>query len=311
MAGSGDILKLALIGGAGYLAYEWWQNQQAAARASSTGTGTGAASGTTPAAASGGSAPAPAPASGGNSGYSGPSLDAIYAQLVAAAIAGMQGGDTSVTCGSNGALSGFGIVRNIGGGTGVVQRKSAGSTGAATSGSTSTGNASCSTPLANPDVWNWYLMNRTAMGQYISAAPGPDVAFPGADRTVPITGAQYWAGVAPLLQQQLPGLSGLGAFGYAFRRSGMGLYVGRRRGMGDTSTPDAITSADIAAAAGTYAPDASAALATPVGNIDPNSLPLSLQVAAATGGGAVPSDLYWLAGGALLLLFGVGMAARR
>ena len=51
------------------------------------------------------------------------------------------------------------------------------------------------------DVFNWYLV---AANVGVSAGPAPP------DHTSQITLAQYWAWVAPILQQQMPGLAGLG-----------------------------------------------------------------------------------------------------
>ncbi len=233
-ANTGELIKWGAILGGGY----WLYNQY------STGTGifapaASSAPASAAASASPGTTPAspPAPNASPAPTYSGPSLDAMYSQLVAA-VQASYGGDPAIGCQG---LSGLGA--------GVQVRGHGPAPQAASDPLPPAKPASCSTPLATPDVWNWYLVNRANVG--VSSAPSPADAFPGAELSAPITGAQYWAGVSPLLSKQL-GMSGLGFFGSSFRRSGMGVYVGRgkRRGVGDISAADlaasGLTNADVA-----------------------------------------------------------------
>jgi hypothetical protein len=59
-----------------------------------------------------------------------------------------------------------------------------------------------------PDGWNYYLVQ----GGYPSPAPDPADVFPGVDRSIPMTSAQYWAGMSAWLQKN-KGMSGVGIFG--------------------------------------------------------------------------------------------------
>ena len=159
--------------------------------------------------------------------YSGPSLDAIYAALVAAAVKGMQNGDTGVTCPGMSGYRGFGIgtgsratavatmpVRAVAGG--VPARSILTDTGSRVVASPPSPSVptSCATPSASPWVWNYYLVN---LGMGVSTAPDITAAFPGVDDSQAMTASQYWAGVSPLISRSL-GMSGLGIFGSSFRR---------------------------------------------------------------------------------------------
>jgi hypothetical protein len=77
--------------------------------------------------------------------------------------------------------------------------------------------STCANPYALYDVFNWYLVNRANVG--ISSAPAPP------DNTTVLSLSDYWAWAAPLLQAQIPGLSGYGAM-YA----GLGALAARMRG---------------------------------------------------------------------------------
>ena len=315
---SSGLIKIAAIGGVGYLAYNWWQSQQTSSASGATGStaagGTGAGASTPPV------NPANPPTA---SIYNGPSLDQMYSQLVAAALAGMSGGDTAVTCGDGmSGYRGMGRYRGLGAGgrstnaavpvdvsdptaavspsplRGAVGRPIGANRvtggGSVLGGSTAQSStpAACSTPLATPDVWNWYLVNRTQAG--VSSAPDPSVAFPGADLSAPITGAQYWAGVSPLISSSL-GMSGLGVFGVSFRRSGLGLFVGkrsRRAGFGDA--PVSGTPAAAAAYANSLGPptiDASGNLVTTSDATIAANL-AALQASAAQGGADTNAGSY-------------------
>lgn len=248
-----DAVKIGALGGAAYLGYLWWQKQQVGGTgaAASPGTSSPAQAASSTAAAS--TTPASTPAA---AKYSGPSLDAMYSQLIAA-VSAAYGGDPAIGCPGSGLSAGPMSARSN-------RPGSPGSRPGPTA-ALATAPKACSTPLADPNVWNWYLVNRTQSG--VTNAPDPSVAFPGADLSVQITGAQYWAGVSPLLAKQL-GMSGLGFFGGSFRRGGgMGFYVGPR-GFGNLTDAEIAASglgpADVAAldapahAAG--GPDASAPL---------------------------------------------------
>lgn len=208
MKGNG-LLFLALgIGG-----LVWYESQNSA-----SGTPQSPATGTP-----GGNAPVPPsapPAQPANvptaPAYTGPSLSQIYQTLVAAMLLGMQQGDTDVSCVSG--MSGLGA-RGRGVPTGDPTQVVAGRLRPIAGGIRPVDSpprimappapapAACTSPLAPPDVWSWYLINKAG----IPNVPGSNVAFPGADLSQKIDGPTYWGVMAPLLQQQIPGLNGLRA----------------------------------------------------------------------------------------------------
>jgi hypothetical protein len=211
------ILKFGLLGGAAW----WvWNTFFSSAASPISATGTASGGGTTGAAGTATNTGANASASqtGGTAAptYSGPSLATIRGNLLAA-VQSAYGSDSAIGCaGSGSSLSGFGAIETNGprvgtGGVSIVTRRSAtGYTAASPGGSLGVetnmprGNAAaCSTFQATYDVFNWYLTNRS---QIPSSVPivGPNPP----DHTTVVTFDQYWAWVAPLLQQQVKGLSG-------------------------------------------------------------------------------------------------------
>lgn len=196
MKDQGGILLLLGIGG-----LVWYMSSQSSAAAPTSTAGAGTAGNTPPpGATSTATAPSTGPASAATpaAAYSGPSLAAMYSALVAAVVAGYNGGDTAVTCG--GGLSGLGIQRTFrpvaptAGGTPVTAATRVGSN-----------RSGCIDPHASPDVWNWYLSQRANVG----VTNPPSSAAMGLDASTPIDGPTYWAAAAPLLQAATPGLSGL------------------------------------------------------------------------------------------------------
>jgi hypothetical protein len=204
-------LLILLLGIGGLV---WYASSQSAtsAPASTAGAGTagsapppGAAStATAPQTAAAASAATPAAAS-----YSGPSLAQMYSALVAAVIAGYQGGDTAVTC--SGSMSGLGIPRPTTlapAATVVIPRPvapTAGGTPVTAATRVGSNRSGCINPQASPDVWNWYLSQRANVG----VSNPPSSAAMGLDENTPIDGPTYWAAASPLLQAAMPGLSGL------------------------------------------------------------------------------------------------------
>ena len=324
--GGPNILAVVGVAGAAYLAYEYWQyggfggtpncgtifgtppgaNCGAASPAISTTTPSSPVS-AAPSSPPVVSAQAVAPAA---PAYTGPSLDAMYAALVAAVVTGMQNGDAAVTCPGQG-VSGFGLVR-----TRPVPAPVVAVRGAARSAAP----ASCTAPMASPDVWNWYLVNRANVG--VTSAPSS--AAMGLAESTPVSGPTYWAAAAPLLQQQIPGLAGwrgLGAFASAFRR-----------GLGDTNMGTDLSSGAFVGCPGSpgcFGSSATGPSVQDLMNLPTTNPALSLQTTAemipgatvnpSTGAVTVPLSLQtssvsmgmWvLAGGAVLLLFAVGAAAR-
>jgi len=315
--GMSTLLTVGAIGGAAYLAYEWWQSQPAqvaAAAAAASPATAGTPAGTAVAAAAGTpvvAAPAGTPATVAPPAYSGPSLDTMYSELVAAVVLGMQDGDTAVTCPGGAGLSGLGLVRA---GSVAVRAPETTPRGTPTANPAAVTTAAprvatCNTPYATPDVWNWYLVNRTQAG--VATAPDPSVAFPGVDTTQPMPGSTYWAGVSPLISASL-GMSGLGAFGYAFR--GMGRYPG----FGDDASSITLAIPGQVAAPDTTAADYAALVAGSAGNVDnsagsfstdPTTGQVTFIPAPVTTGISTP--MLVLGGGALLLLIGVGSGIRK
>ena len=138
--------------------------------------------------------------------YSGPSLAQIYQTLVAAVIQGHADGDTEVDCTSG--MSGLGLPIHPGQVApilvpGVLAPRIM--PGQTTTSTTTTAPTACTSPLATPDVWSWYLINRAGIPQ----VPGSNVAFAGQDLSQKIDGPTYWQTIAPFLQKAIPGLSGL------------------------------------------------------------------------------------------------------
>ena len=221
------LVTLGILGAAAYFAWQWWQTNcvagatgfpcsmlpaSTAAAATTTSTTTPTATTTTA------STPAPATPT-----YSGPSLSVMFSALQSA-VAAAYGSDPALTC-----SPGMGIVdrspiiigKQIGPvlGTGMpagpASNISSVTPVSATSGATRP--SRCANPYALYDVFNWYLVNRANVG--ISSAPAPP------DNTTVLSLSDYWAWAAPLLQAQIPGLSGYGAM-YA----GLGALAARMRG---------------------------------------------------------------------------------
>lgn len=320
-------LKVAALGGGAYLAYEYYLWYQGQASVLSSFLGPSAASAVpaaAPAVSGGGVSPAPqtpgtppaavAPASVPTAPmYSGPSLDQMYAALVTAVAAGYTGGDTAVTCQG---MSGLGIAGGVRSATPVSsvlgRPRPVGIPNPRTLPGASTTPAapvSCSVPMATPDVWNWYLVNRANVG--VSVAPSSTDM--GLDPSTPITGSAYWAAAAPVLRQRIPGLSGLGAFGLAFYRG-----IRRRRspslagfGQADLSALQNLPESTYAGASGGVGP-ANVPLFDLPALTTFTQLPtgeLSASSTLSTPG--VSTGVLVLGGGALLLLAGVMAGARR
>lgn len=307
-----NLLVLGGLGIGGYLAYQYYQ-KNAAVGSPASGVLPQAPAGSAASQQPSGSQPAPqVPAS-----YSGPSLDQIYAQLLSAAIAGMKGGDTSVSCaGLSGYRRGLGI-----GGRGTSLRSSgdptaplpdprfthpvAGGIALRSTGSASAAPVSCSTPTATYDVWNWYLVNRTNAG----ISSGPSSSDAGVDPTVQLTAAQFWAAVAPLLRQRIPGISGFGFFASVFR--GMGALTDCPGGPGCPDTADITNLPTSPAPINPYV--LAVAQADPNAAFNPNTgsinVPLSVQSPSWFPG--VSNGAVVLGGGAAVLLLGVFAGGRK
>ena len=205
-----DTLLMLAAGGA--LVY-WLSTQNAAATAtpsSSTSPAPGASpTGGSPGAVTPANSPAPAasaPPSTSAPVYSGPSLAQMFQALLAAVQA--DASNPAITCGvgtpSN--LSGVGAVETNAPRTSTTSVIASRSIPLVNGGVVrNTPRVSPSGPCANPigtyDDFNWYLVNRANVG--ITSAPNPP------DHTSQITLTDYWAWAAPLLQQQIPGLSGV------------------------------------------------------------------------------------------------------
>lgn len=144
--------------------------------------------------------------------YSGPSLAKMYAALQTAALQGYQDGDSNIACAG---MSGLGAAVAGGGraatGTVLLRDPSPVRVTDQPIGSRfhdpvqSPAPVSCSSLIAIPDVWSWYLTNRANVG--VSSVPSSDIAFPG-QVAQQISLSEYWAGMAPLLQKQIAGLQG-------------------------------------------------------------------------------------------------------
>lgn len=209
MKDQGGILLLLGIGG-----LVWYMSSQSSAAAPTSTAGAGTAGNTPPpGATSTATAPSAGPASAATpaAAYSGPSLAAMYSALIAAVVAGYNGGDPAVTCGSG--LSGLGIPRpgNLAPAP-VVTRTvrpvapTAGGTPVTAATRVGSNRSGCIDPHASPDVWNWYLSQRANVG----VTNPPTSAAMGLNENTPIDGPTYWAAAAPLLQVNMPGLSGFG-----------------------------------------------------------------------------------------------------
>lgn len=208
--GLGTLVTVGLVGLAGWWIYENFFAAAAAAAPAAGGvapqTGAPAASSGTPAAAS--TAPT-------TPVYSGPDLDTIYAALQSAVV-GAFGTDPALTCPSGAGVSavsaGATALRSItapqitipeqGGhpaavAGGIPRRTVA-------TGQTSAPSCPAASITATYDVFNYYLMKAVPS---IGSAPNPP------DHTSTLTLSGYWQWAAPVLQQQIPGLSGLGRAG--------------------------------------------------------------------------------------------------
>lgn len=315
------LLTVGAVGGAAYLAYNWWQSQpaQIAAAASPVVAGTPAAAvpaGTPAAAPAVSSVAASTPANPPT--YSGPSLDTMYSELVAAVVLGLQNGDTAVTCPGGAGISGLGVLARSSPTARTIvtpETTASGSPTASAAAAVPARVTTCNTPYTTPDVWNWYLVNRTQAG--VANAPDPSVAFPGANLSTPIPGSAYWAGVSPLISSSL-GMSGLGAFGFAFRG------MGRFRGFGDNGNSSVTLSIPGQVAAPVAAPDTTAAdyaalVVASQGNVDTSAGSYSTDpttgavtfIPAPVPAPGISTPMLVLGGGALLLLIGVGSGIRK
>lgn len=207
---TGSIIKYGLLGLAGWWLYStFFSTSTAPAPASSSGTGAGSPpASASPASSSGGAAAAAQPAA-----YSGPSLATLYANFLAATKAAV-GSDPQVTCpsstaGQSAALACQGQFTALQAAGGPVALTAPGVLAACLADAVNVAkNApACDLPQATYDVFNWYLMNRSNAPAALSAPLDP----PDHTSVIPIT--QYWAWVSPLLQKQIVGLSGMGAWG--------------------------------------------------------------------------------------------------
>jgi hypothetical protein len=230
-SGVGTVVKWGILGVAAYWIYttffsgsiklpalgtEAYGDWPATSSTSSSSTST-----TTPSTPSAPSTPA----------YSGPSLDQMYANLQAS-VQAAYGSNPALSCGTTTGtgVSGFGgfgatpsrMLQPVGGsssrslqpvGTTSPSRLRSVNTQPVivgtmipSSGGTQTPPANCPTGSiqATYDDFNWYLLQANPS---ISAPPNAP------DHTSQITLNQYWQWAAPLLKQQIPGLSGLGRYG--------------------------------------------------------------------------------------------------
>lgn len=208
-----DMGPLLLLGGLG-LAYYLWSTGYfsslfgASAASPATSAGTGTSGGTAVPAGS-------SPTATSQPSYSGPTLDQMFANLLAAEQAAMSASspDTALTCGG---ASTAGVVSSRSGvDTGIATNPNLGRTAGRTPAGTQAalsglGATVCAMPYATYDVHNWYLVNRAGSG--IAAAPNPP------DHTAVLSLSDYWTWAAPLLKAQVPGLSG--GFG-----RGLGAYA--------------------------------------------------------------------------------------
>jgi hypothetical protein len=120
---------------------------------------------------------------------------------------------------------------------------------------------------------------------------------------VQLTGAQFWAAVAPLLRQQIPGISGLGFFASVFR--GMGADATMPV---DLSTLENLPSTSMAFNPQFTAEQIPGATINPVTGAV--SVPLSAPSTPSWFSG-VSNGAVVLGGGAAVLLLGVAFGGRR
>lgn len=231
------ILTLGVVGVVAYFLYEWWTGQSTSTTSTCPANsftdptyGTSCPQGfslepnssvlnggcpqyeCTQAAAATNATPATpaAPA------YTGDTLSQMFSALQST-VAAAYGEDLALTCSPSG-VSGLGVIErasmpgagrsNVFQPTPIAIVSPGGSPNIPVGGSTQTPAASmntvpatCSNPYATYDVFNYYLV---AANVGVSTAPAPP------DHTTQLSLTDYWAWAAPLLQEQIPGLSGFG-----------------------------------------------------------------------------------------------------
>lgn len=207
-----SILILGALGVAVYGYYQGWFSSLLGSPAVGTSpagsSSAGGATGTAPPAAS--PTAGTSSSSGTSATYSGPSLAQIFSNLSAAELAAV-GADPALSCpGAPGAPVAAPVLRRSPGGGIATPPTTTKPTGVS-------GLGDACDPVATYDVHSWYLVYRANSG----ITTPPDAP----DHTTQIPLSQYWAWAAPLLSQQIPGLSG-----YAKGIAGLGALVRAARG---------------------------------------------------------------------------------
>lgn len=211
--GIGSLLMLLGFGGIAYYGYtQGWFNSFLGA--SSPQVGQNLATGTP----STGSTGTPGNATSAPASWSGPSLDTMFANLLAAEQAAIMASvpDPALSC-PGAAVTAAPLPVNGGGSIATNPNAPRTANGQPTGTIVGTpaalsgfGASGCLNPVATYDVHNWYLVNRANSG--IVSAPA------NSDHTTEISLSDYWVWAAPLLQASNPGLSG--GFG-----RGLGAYA--------------------------------------------------------------------------------------
>lgn len=224
------ILTLGVIGGIGYLLYNWWTTTCIAGSAamssfpcslfgSAASTATTTTTTTTPAPTTP-AATTPVPTT---PAYSGDSLAQMLAGLTKEVTAAY-GADPALSCSaSNSGESVTTAQANLTSTQAALSQSPADPTLLLQLGldlqalatASSAAPATCQNPYATYDVFNYYLV---AANVGVTTAPAPP------DNTSVISLSAYWAWCAPLLQQAMPGLSG----GHVY--AGLGAIAMRTRG---------------------------------------------------------------------------------
>ena len=252
------VMTLGILGVIGYFVYQWWTGQSTTATSSCPASsfldpvdGSNCPSGMTlqpnpnvlnqgcpqyectdtSATAATNASPSGTPAPTATPVYTGDSLAQMFAALQAT-VAASYGQDPALTCEPSG-VSGLGVLERAamptspafprGGDYGPVAVSPvapnvpvSGTVSPAPVSTAPATPATCSNPYATYDVFNYYLVQAN-IG--VTAAPAPP------DHTSQISLTDYWAWAAPLLQQQMPGLSG---FGHVY--AGLGMLTRAVRG---------------------------------------------------------------------------------
>jgi len=240
----GDLTPILMLGGLGALAYYaytqgWLSAFFPVGTVVGTQTQTSPPAQTAPPAQNSAPAATPRPAqSSAPASWGGPSLDTIFANLLAAEQAAMSASspDPELTCpgGTSSTPSPQLACITAAQGTAAALTAQGGAIAATAQAQANAqlalclaqanakpSTSSCSMPAATYDVHNWYLVYRANAG--ITVAPTPP------DHTTVISLQNYWVWAAPLLQQSNPGLSGGfgGGFGAYWE---LGRQIVRQRG---------------------------------------------------------------------------------